>query len=363
MSKIIPNNPLSSPHIKRKRPNERLAMPRNEMMALMMSGDKDMRKHEPTEEEMKLDRDDAHRVAEAEKEKNARSALDSLESNPADDSEEESRRRAEKKRVVRKLEIARKKTKKRKIEMPKPPISMKKDITDIVERIPRSPEAEDPSLPIAEQVWHFVEPPTSDDPLVHLDRMVCSSEFPKEDRTMIMTKIKETARSGVPRSRPELRKEAFETQDLHSRDYEDELLRVKITSEERDCCMGENCQGYIHLKDILREVLFESDHQHYLDSNQISPPGRCLRCHRYLTQYLLVNARAECDNSEDVLYSNYYNVVDKKGEYVAEQSHLSSMQHHQASEQISISLIFFFIFQENAFLFSMPFHMLFFLYS
>lgn len=338
MSKKNLSDPLSSSNSKRKRPNERLAMPRSEVMALMMSGDKDMRKHEPTEEEIKLDRDDAHRVAEAEKEKKARSALESLESNPADDSEEESRRRAEKKRVMRKLEIARKKTKKRRVEMPKPPVLRKTDMKDIVEKVPQSLEtipSPSSSLPIAEQVWHFVEPDITDDPLVHLDRMVCSSEFPKEDRTMIMTKIKEAARSGVPRSRPELRKEAFDTQDLHSREYEDELLRVKIGPEERDCCMAENCQGYKYHKDILREVMFESDHQHYLETGQIPAPGRCLRCHRYDIQYLVVNARAECDNSEDVLYSKHYNVVDKKGEYVSEQTHRSTRQHHQASNHLS----------------------------
>lgn len=346
MPKVVPSDPLSSSRsAKRKRPNERSAMPRSLAMGLMLSGDRDMRKHEPTEEELKLDRDDAHLAAEAEKEKRARNALEALESNPADDSEEEDRRRTEKKRVVRKLEVARKKIKKRRVEKKEPPFLPVKKLSAEGKRIVRPADSPplpltsepniiangvDAALPIAEQVWHYVEPPVADDPLVHLDRMVCSSEYPKEDRTMVMNKIKASARSGVPRSRTELRDEAFKTQDLQPRDYEDELLRVKNGPDERDCCEGENCQGYKYHKDILRELMFEADRQHYLDTGEIPPPGRCLRCHRYLIQYLKVNTRAECTNSEeDVLYSRYYNIVDRTGEYVPEQTHLSSRQHHQ----------------------------------
>jgi hypothetical protein len=376
-------------------------MSRSTMMALMMTGDIDMRRYEPTEEEIKLDRDDSHHVAELEKEKQARKDLESLKSNPADDSEEEDRRHVEKKRVIRRLEIARKKTKKKPVPKRDPPTlrtrkiipgkNLSKKEEQVLERRPKNsessplvdeepkilkkrkvepeseenkkkgpkilkkrriePESEDttneviphPSgpppdflsssnpLPITEQVWHFVEPSIADDPLFHLDRMVCSSEYPKEDRTVIMTKIKETARSGVPRSRTNLREEAFKTQELHPREYEDELLRVKKSPEERDCCMGEKCQGFKYNKDILREVMFESDRKHYLESGEIPPPGRCLRCHRYDVQYLLVNTRAECKNSDDFLYSKFYNIPDKKGEYPTEILLLSSRKHHQAS--------------------------------
>lgn len=104
---------------------------------------------------------------------------------------------------------------------------------------------------------------------------------------------------------------------------------VEASGDQRQCCMGEQCEGkfipQVQNGFILREFLLPSQEKSYNETKRY-PIQRapCILCKRLQIARLLVSVRAAGTGMrEDCLVQDYYNFVNIPGEYRLEDCLLS----------------------------------------
>jgi len=105
-----------------------------------------------------------------------------------------------------------------------------------------------------------------------------------------------------------------------TREYEEKYM-VEASGDQRQCCMGEQCEGYfipqVPNGFVLREFLLPSQEKAYIETRRY-PIQRapCILCKRLQIARLLVSVRAQGTGMrEDCLVQDYYNFVNIPGEY------------------------------------------------
>ena len=105
-----------------------------------------------------------------------------------------------------------------------------------------------------------------------------------------------------------------------TRDYEERYM-VEASGDQRQCCMGEQCEGkfipQVPNGFVLREFLLPSQEKSYKETKRY-PIQRapCILCKRLQIARLLVSVRAAGTGMrEDCLVQDYYNFVNIPGEY------------------------------------------------
>jgi hypothetical protein len=113
-----------------------------------------------------------------------------------------------------------------------------------------------------------------------------------------------------------------------TREYEERYM-VEASGDQRQCCMGEQCEGkfipQVQNGFILREFLLPSQEKSYNETKRY-PIQRapCILCKRLQIARLLVSVRAAGTGMrEDCLVQDYYNFVNIPGEYRLEDCLLS----------------------------------------
>ena len=113
-----------------------------------------------------------------------------------------------------------------------------------------------------------------------------------------------------------------------TREYEERYM-VEASGDQRQCCMGEQCEGkfipQVPNGFVLREFLLPSQEKSYIETKRY-PIQRapCIMCKRLQIARLLVSVRAAGTGMrEDCLVQDYYNFVNIPGEYRLEDCLLS----------------------------------------
>lgn len=384
------DDPLSIEHQSKKRKvrdKERLAMDGGTLFGLILSGHPSVAKPQPMAEDFKYEQDAKHYREQMEREKTARDELALLrsagEADPASDSEEEERRKIARKKAKRKYETLKKKIRRKTrtnpqdvkdeaIPLTKIPDGMSEvldttlkdaiaaetqDIipTKIQEDAIEGPvddeddeEEEDFALndddsknPLTLQKYYYTEFKEGEqiednqdkgiDYLEMFSNNLHTVSYTRDEMCMIIDRLIEMSPSRIPKSRIELREMVLRDQDMCVREEEDKFLRVKKYTHERDCVNGEQCEGKKWCGDILVEKLSEAEQERFLRDGVLpQPPRMCVRCKRYRVMFNWINFRAEQANMpSNALLSDYYNVVNKRGEYPLEMCMLSGRRHFQ----------------------------------
>ena len=140
-------------------------------------------------------------------------------------------------------------------------------------------------------------------------------QHPQDTLSPEDTRHKETARANI---------------EVVTREYEEKALREPV-GDERECIMGENCQGMQlpHVKDqkfVLREFLLPSEEEEAKRTGQWPKEGRlCILCKRAEIARAFINIRADgMGVKNNMILQDFRNIVNIAGEYCLEDCILSS---------------------------------------
>ena len=193
--------------------------------------------------------------------------------------------------------------------------------------VTKKPDIFDGSKPLTEQPFCIVKHddikkgPNISTKLA--DSMISMRDHGKHNNFYIVFNSAKTF--GAPpvlKKRDAVLSELLNAMHAHSRKMEDLMLRTKKYPWERNCSQGHQCRGYLQYEDILVEFLepeiieqMKDKTPDYIDK-LVPEIGLCLRCMRYGVQIFLIQIKAECCYVGSIaLISEYYNIVNKKGEY------------------------------------------------
>lgn len=346
------------------RDNERLAMDGGDLLGLILSGDKSVSKPQPMAEDLKYEQDAKHYREQMKREKTAKDELALLrsinESDPASDSEEEERRKNANKRAKRKCETLKKKIRRKTRTDPRDVVDeaipftrqtegakesttqlqKKEEEDDDEEEFILKDNNDDSKNPLTLQKYYYYnefkegDEPTEDKEIDYLEmfsKNLHDVSYNRDEMCMIMDRLINMSPPRIPKSRIDFREMMLRDQDMCVRAEEAQFLRVKKFSHERDCVNGNDCEGKKWFGDILVEKLSESEQGTFLRTGSLPKfPKMCVRCKRYRVMYNWINFRAEQANMPaNALLSDYYNVVNKHGEYPLEFCMLSGRRHYQ----------------------------------
>lgn len=139
-------------------------------------------------------------------------------------------------------------------------------------------------------------------------------------RDVVLNRIKRAAPHRRPIERRALEDAFARDHDLHSRAWEDAILRTPLPgTTEKPCAHGERCQGYVTFGDVLVECLTQREYKDIGERGDAfsRPAGRCLRCRRADVLYYYVALRAEAKPIQGGHFiSDFYNLANARGEYL-----------------------------------------------